>query len=66
MTSFNAPGLPMATYWYIKTTKHSTVLLRYLKVSGFFRKRGTRYIETKDGLIVPTRVLIVVVQNIWP
>jgi len=55
---------PMATYWYIKTTKHSTVPFKIFKVSRVFQKRGTRYIETEDGLIVPTEFLIGVVQNI--
>jgi hypothetical protein len=55
---------PLATYWYIKTTKHSTVPFKIFKVSRVFQKRATRYIESEEGLVVPTDFLIGVVQNI--
>lgn len=55
---------PLATYWYIKTTKHSMVPFKIFKVSRVFQKRGTPYIKTEDGLVIPTQFLIGVVQNI--
>ncbi len=55
---------PLATYWYIKTTKHSTVPFKIFKVSKVFQKKGCRYIETDEGLVVPVAFLIGVVKNI--
>lgn len=55
---------PLATYWYIKTSKQSTVPFKIYKVSRVFQKRGCSYIETEEGLEVPAEFLIGVVQNI--
>lgn len=55
---------PLATYWYIKTTKHSTVPFKIFKVSRVFQKRGCRYIETEEGVVVPFEFLIGVIENI--
>lgn len=55
---------PLATYWYIKTFKKATVPFKIYKVSRVFQKRGCRYIETEEGLEVPTEFLIGVVKNI--
>lgn len=55
---------PLATYWYIKTFKKATVPFKIYKVSRVFQKRGCRYIETEEGLVVPTEFLIGVVKNI--
>jgi hypothetical protein len=55
---------PLATYWYIKTFKRSTVPFKIFKVARVFQKRGCRYIKTEDGLEVPVEYLIGVVKNI--
>ena len=55
---------PLATYWYIKTAKKSTVPFKIFKVSRVFQKRGVRYIETDDGFEVPFEYLIGVVKDI--
>ena len=55
---------PLATYWYIKTSKKSTVPFKIYKVSRVFQKIGVRYIETEDGFNVPVEYLIGVVKDI--
>jgi hypothetical protein len=55
---------PMATYWYIKSSKKSTVPFKIFKVSRVFQKKGCRYIETEEGFEVPVVYLIGVVKDI--
>ena len=55
---------PMATYWYIKTYKKSTVPFKIFKVSQVFQQMGVRYIETEEGFKVPIEYLIGVVKEI--
>jgi hypothetical protein len=55
---------PLATYWYIKTYKKSTVPFKIFKVSRVFQERGIRYIETEKGFVVPVEYLIGVVKDI--
>ncbi len=55
---------PLATYWYIKSSKQSTVPFKIFKVSRVFQKRGCRYIQTEEGLEVPVEYLIGVIKNI--
>jgi hypothetical protein len=55
---------PLATYWYIKTAKRSIVPFKIFKVSRVFEKNGCRYVQTEEGLEIPTEFLIGVVKNI--
>jgi hypothetical protein len=55
---------PLATYWYIKTSKKSTVPFKIFKVFRVFQKMGVRYIETDKGFVVPVEYLIGVVKDI--
>ncbi|HTX61698.1 MAG TPA: hypothetical protein VMC48_05265 [Methanobacterium sp.] len=55
---------PLATYWYIKTSKHSTVPFKIFKVSKTYQKMGCKYIKTEEGLEVPVEYLLGVVKNI--
>lgn len=55
---------PLATYWYIKIHNKSMAPFKIYRVSRVFQKNGCRYIETEEGLEVPSEFLIGVVQNI--
>lgn len=55
---------PLATYWYLKTSKKSTVPFKIFKVSRVFQKIGVRYIETEEGFEIPLEYLIGVVKDI--
>lgn len=55
---------PLATYWYLKTSKKSTVPFKIFKVSRVFQKMGVRYVETEEGFEIPLEYLIGVVKDI--
>ena len=55
---------PLATYWYIKTSKKSTVPFKMYKVSHVYQKMGVRYVETDEGFEVPVEYLLGVVKDI--
>jgi hypothetical protein len=55
---------PLATFWFIKTTKKSTVPFKIFRVSKVFQKNGCRYIRTHEGLEVPVEYILGIVENI--
>ncbi|MCE5213322.1 MAG: hypothetical protein LLF83_01195 [Methanobacterium sp.] len=55
---------PLATFWYNKTMKSSTVPYKIFKVYQVFQKNGCRYLKTQEGFQVPVEYLLGTVENI--